>query len=85
MYTVTTDRETELFETKSREEAVKFFELCKNDIAADYAKEKATAGEGFDRSYVMSYELWEESEEDYMSACLDAIEYGIEDWERDND
>ena len=85
MFTVTFNRETEIFESENSAEAVKFFEMCKRDIAADFDKEKRTAGKSFDKSYVMSYELWEDSEDDYMSACLDEAIYSMGDWERDND
>lgn len=85
MFTVTFNRETEIFETNDRAKAVKFFEMCKRDIAAEYDKEKRTAGKCFDESYVMSYELWGEEEDGYMSPCLDEATYSMSDWERDND
>ncbi len=84
MFRVFFNNETELFETNDRAEAVKFFEMCKNDIARDYDKEKATAGKGFNRDYVMSYELdcWDDDEE-YLG-CIEYVDYAIADWERDN-
>lgn len=82
MFTVTFKRETEILETTDYAAAVKFFEMCKRDIAADYDKVKRTAGKCFDKSYVMSYELWEEDWD--MSARLDEATYGMGDWERDN-
>ena len=67
MFTVTFNRETEIFET------------------TDYDNEKRIAGKCFDESYVMSYELWGEEEDDYMIPLLDEVTYSMSDWERDND
>ena len=85
MFTVTFNRETEIFKTNDRAEAVKFFEMCKREIATDYDNEKRIAGKCFDESYVMSYELLGEENDDYMRALLDEVAYNMSDWERDND
>ena len=85
MFTVTFNRETKIFETNDRAKAVKFFEMCKREIATDYDNEKRIAGKCFDGSYVMSYELWGEEEDDYMIPLLDEVTYSMSDWERDND
>lgn len=72
-----------LLESNSKEHAQAFFDKCVSDLAADYDKEKTTAGKCFGRE-LWEYQLCAASEGCSEWDVLDIATYSYDDWLKDH-
>lgn len=68
-----------LLESNSKEHTQAFFNKCVNDFAADYDKEKTTAGKGFSKE-VWEYQLCAIDKDCSEWDVLDVATYSYDDW-----